>query len=157
MKSDFLLCTSFFFILQYCFTLFCFVAHYSHVRMHEIHKLILWKFTHNNLLLRFLLLADTLLLFSIVNEVIAYRTLPWAPGLGGFSYRTLPHVNSPLAMSFDGEVHMHNIIKRVYMYSLVPRPLPPPVFDHLPGNKAIHVNAKIIVSITVYLYKGICC
>ena len=90
-KSDFLLCTSFF-ILQYCFTLFCFIAHYSHVRGHEIHKLI---FTHNNLFQIIFQIVNffffcwqiyTLLLFSIVNEVILYRTLPWVPGLGGFSY-----------------------------------------------------------------------
>ena len=31
-------------------------------------------------------LADTLVLFSIINEVISHRTLPWVPGLGGFSY-----------------------------------------------------------------------
>ena len=59
-------------------------------------------------------------------------------------------------MPFNGEVHMRNIIKHVYMYSLVPRPLPPPLVDRLPGNEAIHINAKIIVLITVYLYKGIC-
>ena len=82
----------------------------------------------------------------------------------------LLHVDSPLAMLFDGEMRMCNIIKHMYMYSLVPRPFPPPVFDcaiknwrqEQPGNEAIHGKTKspmmqrIIVLVTVYFYKGIC-
>ena len=66
-------------------------------------------------------------------------------------------------MPFDGEMLMRNIIKHMYMYSLVPRPFLPPVLDRTqPGNEAIHGKTKspmmqrIIVLVTVYFYKGIC-
>ena len=66
------------------------------------------------------------------------------------SISILLHVNLPLAMPFDGEMRMRNIIKHMYMYSLVPRPFLPQVFDcaiknwreEQPGNEAIHVKTK---------------